>query len=296
MAEQKEELERLKQRRSAAQTAFTRRANYLTSRATALGESEMVGEWRTFKSDHLRVRDAGFEYVTALREAEDERAEEIAEQIDKKTAECDNKFDETEQVVLKSFWTRFAEEAITTLANEAESAMDKAEETDYHQLSRKQCDLMNKSLEREVYELEKEVNDWMNLIPRSMLTESKDCVRKLKKRREKLWDEWAWQGNSQGFCLVSKRKSQMKRQRKTKVDNGASLVRKQHLLVLNLSLSHSTLITLNPQSEPSSLACPASPQISAMVHFQMPRTHHSERSTHCKVVLAGTLGLTMIDP
>lgn len=201
MAASKEELERLKQRRSAAQTAFTRKANHLTSRVNALGESEMIGEWRSFKSEHSRLRDAGFEYATALREADDERAEEMAEHIDAKMAECDRKFDDTEQIVLKSFWTRFAEEAITTIATEAESAMDQAEANDSRQMTRRQRDLMNRGLEREIGELEKEVNDWVSLIPRPKATESKECIRKLKKRREKLWDEWAWQGNSQGWVL-----------------------------------------------------------------------------------------------
>jgi len=201
MAASKEELERLKQRRSAAQTAFTRRANHLTSRVNALEESDMIGEWRSFKSEHSRVRDSGFEYATALRETDDERAEEMAEHIDAKTAECDRKFDDTEQIILKSFWTRFAEEAITTLATEAASAMDKAEATDYHQMTRRQRDLMNRSLEREIFGLEKEVNDWISLIPRPKATESKECVRKLKKCREKLWDEWMWQGNTQGWVL-----------------------------------------------------------------------------------------------
>lgn len=45
----------------------------------------MVGEWRNFKAEHSRVRDAGFEYVTALREADDDRAEEMAEHINNVT-------------------------------------------------------------------------------------------------------------------------------------------------------------------------------------------------------------------
>lgn len=118
MATTKEELERLKQKRSAAQTTFTKRANHLTSRASALGEGEMREEWRNFKTEHSRVRDAGFEYATALREAVDGQTEEKAEHIDEKTAACDRKFDETQKIVLTSFWTRFAEEAITTLADE----------------------------------------------------------------------------------------------------------------------------------------------------------------------------------
>lgn len=36
--------------------------------------------------------------------------------------------------------------------------------------------------------------------PRPKFTKSKDCVRK-KKQREKLWNEWAWQGSTQGWAL-----------------------------------------------------------------------------------------------
>lgn len=153
MAASEEELERLKQKRSAAQTAFTRRANYLTSRASALGESEMRSEWRNFKVDHSRVRDAGFEYATALREVDDDEAKKKAENIDGKTAECDCKFDETEQIILISFWTRFAEAEITTLTEEAGSAMDQAEDTDHHHMTRRECELIHRNLEREVKKL-----------------------------------------------------------------------------------------------------------------------------------------------
>lgn len=197
MAASEEELERLKQKRSAAQTAFTRRANYLTSRASALGESEMRSEWRNFKVDHSRVRDAGFEYATALREVDDDEAKKKAENIDGKTAECDCKFDETEQIILISFWTRFAEAEITTLTEEAGSAMDQAEDTDHHHMTRRECELIHRNLEREVNNFERGLDEWKDLIPRSKATESKDQIRKLKKRREKLWDEWAWIGGSQ---------------------------------------------------------------------------------------------------
>lgn len=161
----------------------------------------MLGEWRSFKAEHSRVRDTGFEYVTVLREADDERAGEMVDLTEEKTAECDRKFDETEQIVLMSFWTRFAEEAITTLAKEAESAINQAEGINYHQITGKQRNLMNRSLEREVFRLEKEVNGWINLIPTPKLTELKDCVRKLNKRHEKLWDEWAWQGSTEDWAL-----------------------------------------------------------------------------------------------
>lgn len=124
--------------------------------------------------EHSRVTDAGFEYATALREADSEEAKKKAENIDEKTAECDCKFDEAEQIVLRSFWTRFAEEEIATLAEEAESAMNQAEATDYEQMTRRQRELMNKNLEREVYEFERGLNEWIDLIPRSKVTESKD--------------------------------------------------------------------------------------------------------------------------
>lgn len=69
MAE-KEKTERLRQKRSAAQTAFTKRANHLTSRAKVLEERDLKAEWRELKGDHSRVEDAGFEYAMALRELE----------------------------------------------------------------------------------------------------------------------------------------------------------------------------------------------------------------------------------
>lgn len=89
MATTEEELERQKQKCSAAQTAFTKRANLLTSRVNALGEREMRSEWRNFKVEHSRVTDTGFEYATALREVNSEEAKRKAEDIDEKTAECD---------------------------------------------------------------------------------------------------------------------------------------------------------------------------------------------------------------
>ncbi|ROL48122.1 hypothetical protein DPX16_9932 [Anabarilius grahami] len=197
MAASKEELERLKQKRSAAQTAFTKRANYLTSRVNALEESEMKSELRNFKVDYSRVRDAGFEYAMALRKVDDEEVKKKAESIDEKIAECDCKFDETKQIILTSFWTRFAEAEITSLAKDAGSAMDQVEVTNYHHMTRRERELINRNLEREVCSLERGLDEWKELIPQSNATELKDQIRKLKKRREKLWDEWAWQSDSQ---------------------------------------------------------------------------------------------------
>ena len=197
MAATEEKLERLKQKRSAAQTAFTRRANYLNARVNAIGEGELKSEWRNFKVDHSRVRDAGFEYATALREGENDENKKKAEDIDNKTAECDMKFDETGQIILISFWTRFAEEEVTTLAEEAQSAMDQAEATDYRPMSRRDRELIHKNLEREAYNLERGVDEWKDFIPQSKAKESKDMIRKLKKRRERLLDEWAWQADEE---------------------------------------------------------------------------------------------------
>lgn len=197
MAASKEELERLKQKRSAAQTAFTKRANYLTSRVNALEESEMKSELRNFKVDYSRVRDAGVEYAMALRKVGDEEVKKKAESIDEKIAECDCKFDETKQIILTSFWTRFAEAEITSLAKDAESAMDQAEVTNYHHMTRRERELIHRNLEREVCSLERGLDKWKELIPQSNATELKDQIRKLKKRREKMWDEWAWQSDSQ---------------------------------------------------------------------------------------------------
>lgn len=192
MAE-KEKIERLRQKRSAAQTAFTKRANHLTSRANALEERDLKAEWREFKGDHTRVEDAGFEYAMALRELDDEEATKKADQVDEKTLECDRKFDAVKHLIQNSCWTRFAEEQISTLVKEANSALDQAEATDHLQLSRKECELMNRNLEREVCEVNNLVIEWTEMIPHAALTESRGRSRMMRKRQERLWDKWAWQ-------------------------------------------------------------------------------------------------------
>ncbi|CAB1350482.1 unnamed protein product [Coregonus sp. 'balchen'] len=81
-------------------------------------------------------------------------------------------------------WTRFAEAEMTTLTEEAGSAMDQAEATDHHHMTRRECELIHRNLERGGLQTSNE--DWMSgkdLIPRSKATESKDQIRKLKKRR-----------------------------------------------------------------------------------------------------------------
>ena len=186
------ELERLKLKRSAAQTAFTKRANHLISRANALGETELRGEWRNLKVEHTRVTDAGFDYATALREEDGEDDKEKAEQVDGKTAQCNVKLDETEQILRASFWTRFAEEAFISLVEEAELAMDEAEGTDHQKMNKRERELVNRNLERDIYEVTNVVNEWMDYIPRPNLKQSRDRTRKLKRRHERLWDKWAW--------------------------------------------------------------------------------------------------------
>lgn len=186
------ELERLKLKRSAAQTAFTKRANHLTSRANALSETELRSEWRNLKVEHARVTDVGFDYATALQEEDDEEATKKAEEVDEKTAQCNIKLDETEQILRTSFWTRFAEEAFTTLVEEAELALDQAETTDPQKVNMRERELVNRNLERNIYEVTTAVNEWMDFIPRPNLKQSRDRTRKLKRRQERLWDKWAW--------------------------------------------------------------------------------------------------------
>lgn len=148
--------------------------------------------------EYTRVRDAGFEYATALREdEEDEVAAKKADDVDEKTTQCDLKFDEAEDVLKISYWTRFAEEGFNTLAEEAELAMDQAEASNYQQLSRRERELVSKDLEREIFELSKPVNEWEDCVPRPNLTASRDRTRRLRRRQEKLSDKWIWRSWSQ---------------------------------------------------------------------------------------------------
>lgn len=208
-------MERLKQKRSAAQTAFTKRANHLNTRANALDESDLKAEWRFFRGEHTRVTDAGFEYAMALREAEDDEAIKKADQIDEKITDCNRKFDEVKDLVFNSFWTRFAEEQIATLMKEACSALDQAEATDHLQISKMERELINKNLEREVYEVDNLVTDWMTMIPQAKLKEAKTNIRMLKKRQVKLCDKWAWQCDAWNEGV-----DEQKEQVRTKEDNG----------------------------------------------------------------------------
>lgn len=95
----------------------------------------------------------------------------------------------TEDVLKISYWTRFAEEAFTTPAEEAELAMDQAEAPNCQQLSRRECQMVNRDLEQENFELSKLVNEWMDWVPRPKLTASRDRTRRLRRRQEKLSDK-----------------------------------------------------------------------------------------------------------
>ena len=198
MTEEKieDQIEKLKQKRTGIQTAFTKRANHLTSRANALEERDLKSEWRNLKVEHTRVTDAGFEYAMALRATEDDEALKKADLIDEKTTECDRKFDQVKQLVLNSLWTRFAEEQISKIVQEATSALDQAEAVDYQKLSKMERELRNKNLEREVYEVNNIITEWTDMIPQAKLTESKDRSRALRKRHAQLWDKWTWQRNA----------------------------------------------------------------------------------------------------
>lgn len=55
---------------------------------------------------------------------------------------------------------------------------------------------MNKSLEWELNVLGNKVFEWSVLIPRAKVTWSRKHVRKLKKRREKSWDEYSGKGTA----------------------------------------------------------------------------------------------------
>ena len=176
------DLEKLKSGRSRAQASFTKRGNTLT-KPGLLESTEILREWKIFKADFSKVTDAGHEYAEALRESTDEEVKTSADQIDAKTAECENKFLKVKKAAQGTFWTGYAEEVFFKQAKTAESAITQAEEEEGNPLkSIRDRRLRNRGLEREVNELGEMLVEWKELLPGSKEIDLRTCHKALKKR------------------------------------------------------------------------------------------------------------------
>ncbi|XDV33290.1 hypothetical protein PO909_003748 [Leuciscus waleckii] len=176
------DLEKLKRVRSRAQASFTKRAHTLTKQGL-LEPTEVLREWKIFRTDFSKVIDAGHEYAEALRESMDEEVIASANQIDVKTEECENRFLEVKKATQETFWTSYAEEAFFKQAKTAESAITQAEEEEVNpRKSIKDRRLRNRGLEREVIELGEMLVEWKELVPGPKVLDLRTRHRTLKKR------------------------------------------------------------------------------------------------------------------
>lgn len=176
------DLEKLKSVRSRAQASFTKRAHTLT-KPGLLEPTEVLREWKIFRTDFSKVIDAGHEYAEALRESTDEEVIASANQVDEKTAECENRFLEVKRVTQETFWTSYAEEVFFKQAKTADTAITQAEEEEVNpQKSIKYRRLRNRGLEREVIELGEMLVEWKELVPGLKAVDLRTRHKTLKKR------------------------------------------------------------------------------------------------------------------
>lgn len=176
------DLETLKSVRSRAQASFTKWAHTLT-KPGLLESTEILREWKIFRTDFSRTIDAGHEYVEALRESTDKEVIESANQIDVKTAECENRFLEVKNATQETFWASYAEEVFFKQAKTAESTITQAEEEEVNpRNSIKDHRLRNRGLEREVSELEEMLEEWKELVPGPKALDLRTRYKTLKKR------------------------------------------------------------------------------------------------------------------
>ncbi|CAL8388968.1 unnamed protein product [Boreogadus saida] len=179
------DLENLKTVRSRAQASFTKRAHTLT-KPGLLETTEILREWKIFRTDFSKVTDAGHEYAVALRESTDDKVIASAGQIDVKTEECENKFLEVKKAAQEAFWTGYAEEAFFKQAKTANSAITQAEEQAqnlfYQEVNPLKSRLRNRGLEREVTELGEMLEEWEELVPGTKAIDLRTRHKALKKR------------------------------------------------------------------------------------------------------------------
>lgn len=220
------DLEKLKGVRSRAQASFTRRAHALT-KSGLLEPTEILREWKMFRTDFFKVTDAGYEYAEALRDTTDEEVIASADQIDAKTAECENKFLEVKKATQETFWSGYAEEAFFKQAKTADSVITQAEEEEVKPLkSIKDRRLRNRGLEREVTELGEMLVEWKELVPGSKVIDLNTRHKALKKRVLALLDK-----------LEEDEEDQAKGRERSLGDDGSAVGDPLKILLSSLSLT-----------------------------------------------------------
>lgn len=136
----------LKQERTVAKSAFTKRANYLSGMADSLTEPELWHEFKALTIGARKVTEANANLrsglladIEAANLDEGEEEELNAQQevgLKKTVTECAKRVDEVREIVRTNLWSRYGEEELVTAIKNAEVACVTADNTSVSALTR----------------------------------------------------------------------------------------------------------------------------------------------------------------
>lgn len=189
MADEKLDLESLKQRRSNSQRIFTTRINRLSVSAGRLRELDLTEELKRLKDDYDKLLDASNEYIDALEQINQPGKDSESQDALTKRDANENKFLETENMIMEILWSKYAAPDIDTLVIEFKSALEQAKAFGKDTVvSWSQQGVESGKLDRKLNELSDIVYNWRDYRPHG-----KDkwmLYLSLKEDREQLVDEW----------------------------------------------------------------------------------------------------------
>ncbi|XP_063074450.1 uncharacterized protein LOC134464998 [Engraulis encrasicolus] len=179
----------LKEKFSTAQTVFCKKANRL-SVAVDIPEKEVfikdIGE---LCIEFSRLHDAGWDYIEALGESEDENGE--AAQAREKITKCLASCVESLQLARETLWSKYASDEIQLYADSAEKECVETERVKVQGLPVTKFEAMRVSVLKKIHMLEEKVLEWEHLIP-GKSTSSKRLLYKLGNRLRDWEKKWKW--------------------------------------------------------------------------------------------------------
>lgn len=180
----------LKQERTVAKSAFTKRANYLSGMAESLTESELWQEFKALTIEARRVTEANEDLRAGLladmeaAKADEGEEEELGAQqeadLKKTVIECAKRVDEVKEVVRTNLWSRYGEEELVTAIKDAEMACVTADKTSVSALTRHGYEMQLMFAEKMIERACKKLVYWEKWIPETVKANLRQRARDLK--------------------------------------------------------------------------------------------------------------------
>ncbi|XP_034056131.1 translation initiation factor IF-2-like [Gymnodraco acuticeps] len=190
MIKGEETVKHLKDLRTRAKVALSRKVNSVTKTLNTMLEEELMKEYREVHKAATKVTEANSEYLMQIilnaDSDEDQVPEELSADVEKTNGETSQRLEEVSEVIKANLWTRHGEKTVMFAIGEAEKVYEDAEATQIDLVSYENDEKQLKHLEILIKELKEVHSTWRGWAPVTARKDVEEIVRQLETRKNAL--------------------------------------------------------------------------------------------------------------